>query len=118
MNQILLETDGKGLGDDDIIKDEERLLKAGEQNSTTIVGEWEVEQAEPLQIQQAIMNKGRETSILVQQNVIKLAASSLKAPDKKKQSAAVTDRDSDRMVEYYSTTTRQASSYWGRFSGP
>lgn len=51
-----------------------RPSKIGDQRSITEVEEWEIEEAEPLQTQQQelVRNKERETSVWVQQNLIKL----------------------------------------------
>ncbi|KAH0738018.1 hypothetical protein KY290_036723 [Solanum tuberosum] len=51
-----------------------RTSKTGDQRSITEVGEWEIEEAEPLQTrqQEVVRNKERETSVWVQQNLIKL----------------------------------------------
>lgn len=51
-----------------------RPSKIGDQRSITEVEEWEIEEAEPLQTQQqeVVSNKERETSVWVQQNLIKL----------------------------------------------
>ncbi|WMV42289.1 hypothetical protein MTR67_035674 [Solanum verrucosum] len=51
-----------------------RTSKIGDQRSITKVGEWEIEEAEPLQTrqQEVVRNKERETSVWVLQNLIKL----------------------------------------------
>lgn len=54
---------------------ENRLIEVGEINSLTIVGEWDITEAKPLQVQQQqlIICKERETSLWMKQNMIKLA---------------------------------------------
>ncbi|XP_060210641.1 uncharacterized protein LOC132637591 [Lycium barbarum] len=53
---------------------EDQTMELAQQNSITAIENWEVEEAEPLLIQQqqAIHDKERETSVWVQQNMIKL----------------------------------------------
>jgi len=52
---------------------ENRFIKVGGRNSLAIVGEWEIEEAKPVQHQrqQSIICKERETSLWVKQNIIK-----------------------------------------------
>lgn len=50
------------------------LIEVGEINSLTIVGEWDITEAKPLQVQQQqlIICKEREKLLRVKQNMIKL----------------------------------------------
>lgn len=72
--QQLIETEDKELGEKEINSGKDSPIVTGVSNYLTTMGEWEIEEAKPLQVQQqhAIVCKEREISLWVKQNMIKL----------------------------------------------